>query len=285
MFASWLAAPLATATVAILFVVNRKVWGCLPDDPPRPGRKQHRQPVPLAGIALLPVIVGYLLAARSWWLGGAAALAAVVGFLDDRGKEHGADLDWRWKALCLLAGSLAIAWATTPEPMAHPTRFAVATVLAFVLINATNFLDNLDGVATLLAATSLLLATTCFGEARPEHVALAAAGFAALGFLPWNWPRPWLFLGDSGAYLLGACIAAVATQRLHDPLRAVAPVAVQLVDFVQVVVARVVLGLPPWVGDRRHLTHIALHRGVPRTLIAPLFAAAAIGAFALLRQP
>ena len=45
--------------------------------------------------------------------------------------------------------------------------------------------------------------------------------------------------------------------------------------------ARVSLGLPPWVGDRRHLTHIAQNAGVPRIAIAPLFATAAFCCAAL----
>ena len=50
-----------------------------------------------------------------------------------------------------------------------------------------------------------------------------------------------------------------------------------LVDFVQVVIARIVLAVPPWVGDRRHLTHILQNLGIARVAIAPIFAAVAVG--------
>jgi len=84
-------------------------------------------------------------------------------------------------------------------------------------------------------------------------------------------------LGDSGAYLLGIATSTVAARAaVLDPW-ALAAVAVPFLDFTQVVIARIALGLAPWVGDRRHLTHIVHHRGVPRWAIAPLFAAVAIG--------
>ena len=50
------------------------------------------------------------------------------------------------------------------------------------------------------------------------------------------------------------------------------PVALLLGDFVQVITARLILGVAPWVGDRRHLTHIVQNLGLPRPLVAPLFA-------------
>jgi hypothetical protein len=38
-----------------------------------------------------------------------------------------------------------------------------------------------------------------------------------------------------------------------------------------------VLAVPPWVGDRRHLTHILQNLGIARVAIAPIFAAVAVG--------
>jgi UDP-N-acetylmuramyl pentapeptide phosphotransferase/UDP-N-acetylglucosamine-1-phosphate transferase len=264
--AAW-AAAFATALLAAGDVCNRKVIGWLPDDPPRPGRKQHARPIPLAGVLLAPVMVPWLVAERAWWALAAIALATAVGFADDRGKEHGRDLDWRTKAvgLCLAAAAAATA---VVDPVERPGAWLAVAALAFVLTNATNFLDNTDGVAAALAAVGLLAASGGDGAG-------AAAGFAALAFVPWNWPRPRLFLGDAGAYALGIATAiAVAPRALADP-RALLFVAVQLGDFGQVVVARVWLGIRPWIGDRRHVTHIAQNAGLPRVLVAPLFAAIA----------
>lgn len=270
------AAAAALATVAALAVgywLNRRVVGWLPDDPPGAARKQHGRPIPLAGVVLLPIAALWLGLAGEWWAAGAAVSAGLVGFVDDRGKEHGADLGWRVKAAVLLVAA-ALAAAAVEDPVADPWWFAAVAAFVFVITNATNFLDNMDGVACGLSAVSLLVLS---GGEGP----FAAVAFAAIGFAAFNWPRPLLFLGDAGAYLLGVAVAVAAARAARTDWHALAAVAVQLADFAQVVMARIVLGLAPWVGDRRHLTHIVHHLGVPRVAVAPLFALVAWGVFEL----
>jgi UDP-GlcNAc:undecaprenyl-phosphate GlcNAc-1-phosphate transferase len=264
------AAAAAAVAIALAAAVwsNRRLVGWLPDDPPRPGRKQHARPVPLAGIVLVVAALPFVAWLGSPWATAGFALAAATGYVDDRGKEHGRDLDWRLKALGL---SLAAALAATAsvDPWQAPATWLLACGFVFVLTNATNFLDNTDGVASGVAAASLLLLA-------PNDPAAAALGAAALAFLPWNWPRPMVFLGDCGAYALGLGTAVAVVSRWSSQPSATWCVAVQLVDFVQVVVARVWLAVPPWVGDRRHLTHIAQNLGLPRRLVAPAFVLLAV---------
>jgi len=259
------AAPATAAAVGLGYWINRRIRGFLPDDPPGAGRKQHSRPIPLAGIILAPVAITWLCFAHEWWAAAAALTAALIGFVDDRGKEHGRDLGWRPKAAFLFLAAAFAAMAVT-DPITDPWRFAATIAFAFVLTNATNFLDNMDGVASSLSAVSLLLVTAAAGP-------FAAIGFAALGFLFFNWPRPLVFLGDAGAYLLGILLATAVSRAALTDWTALGAVAIQFTDFAQVVLARVVLGVAPWVGDRRHLTHIIHHRGVPKVAIAPLFAA------------
>ncbi|MCA8956037.1 MAG: hypothetical protein KDC87_08180, partial [Planctomycetes bacterium] len=110
------------------------------------------------------------------------------------------------------------------------------------------------------------------------------------GCVPWNWPRPQVFLGDSGAFALGM-IAAHASldagmRNAAAPLwLAVAlPLWVFVLDFVQVVAARLILGVPPWQGDRRHLTHIAQNLGLPNVAVAPVFVGVGLLGLALSRS-
>ena len=63
---------------------------------------------------------------------------------------------------------------------------------------------------------------------------------------------------------------------------ALAPVAVPVLDFAQVVAARLYLGFLPWIGDRRHLTHIAMNTGLPQVWVAPVFASLAAVLFLVL---
>lgn len=272
----------ATVCLGVGDWCNRRWFGWLPDDPPRPGRKQHARPMPLAGIALLPAFLPWCVAARAWLPLAAIAVAATTGFVDDRNKERGHDLDWRVKALGLAFAAGAVAAAVAP-PLEQPLWWLGGTALVFVLTNATNFLDNTDGVAASVAGVSLLVLGT--GAAGSADEWIVAAGLAALAFVPWNWPRPRLFLGDGGAYALGVATGYALLRALPGQPLALTATAVQLVDFTQVVVARLVIGVPPWVGDRRHLTHIAQNAGVPRFAVAPLFAALALLAAArLLRR-
>jgi UDP-N-acetylmuramyl pentapeptide phosphotransferase/UDP-N-acetylglucosamine-1-phosphate transferase len=262
------AAVLTCTLVAAGTWCNRHCIGWLPDDLPRAGRKQHERPTPLAGILLLPAAVPWSWAAGALWLLLGVAIAAAVGFADDRLKERSRDLDWRWKAAGL--GLAATAGACELGlPHEQPWLWLGVVGFVFVLTNATNFLDNTDGVAVALAATSLLLLGGSSGAA-------AAFGFAALGFLPWNWPRPRVFLGDSGAYALGLATGVCAARGALQQPQLLLAVGVQLVDFLQVVGARLWLGLPPWVGDRRHLTHVVQNLGLPRPATAPVFAAVAL---------
>ncbi len=274
---AWIAAPAALLLVLLADLCNRRCWGFLPDDPPGEGRKQHRRPMPLCGVVLLPLLVVPFLLRQGWAEAAAVLLCGGIGCLDDHQKERGGGVDWRVKAMALGTAAGLVAVAVAPASLTAPGWIVLLAVLAFVLINATNFLDNTDGVCAMLSGTSLLLLA---GDCEP----LWWAGFTALGFVPWNWPRPRGFVGDSGALALGACLAVAVVRRLEEPLPALGGAAVQLADFVQVVLARLWLGLPPWVGDRRHLTHILAHNvRLPRVLVAPVLALVAASVFGLLR--
>lgn len=274
---AWAAAAMATALLAIAVLVDRRLAAWLPLDAPGPGRKQHGRPIPLAGALLAPPLLLWMLWDPFWpgdRLGAAAvALAAAIGWLDDRRKARGDGLDWRSKAigLAIVAG---LAAASTCDPAHAPLRWLCFAGFTFVFVNALNFLDNQNGVAAALAAVTLLTAGSGLaGLLRSDWTAAAAA--AALAFVPWNWPRARLFLGDAGAYALGTAAAIPVCFGLHSGPSALWLAALPLADFAQVVAVRLWLGQRPWVGDRRHLTHRALQIGAPAWALAPLFGAAA----------
>ncbi len=271
------AAGLALALVARL--VNRHIVGFLPEDVPTGGRKQHARATPQVGFLLAGAAAVWLLAQDEAALAAALLLLAGAGYVDDRDKRRGG-LSWKAKAIAQLAAAALI--TATTAPRADLGAWLMVLMFAFVLINAVNFADNMDGVSTSLGGLGALFATQGDG-------ALAVAGALFLGFLPCNWPRAHLFLGDGGTLPLGALLAAATLRSgaasdgtLSWPLL-IAPTAILLLDFVQVICARLWLGYAPWVGDRRHLTHIATYAGVPAVAVAPLLAGLAVGAWLLLR--
>ena len=262
----WIAAPSSLLLLVLALYCHRNWRAIFPEDPPGTGRHQHVAPTPMAG--WLPVVVA-LAALRyadvSWWVLAGIALASSTGYLDDRGKAAGREMSWVFKAL-LLGLATAMVLVEARSRLDGITPIALAVLWLFAVTNAVNFLDNTDGVASSLGVLGLLLVSRCEGAA-------AWAAFAFLGFVPGNWPRPRVFLGDSGSLGLGMCLAWATLPSPDDPApwTALLPIAVFALDFTQVLVARIILRTPPWVGDRRHLTHIAVNIGLRRVFVAPLF--------------
>ena len=274
----WCAAPITLLALGLGLLCHRKLLAIFPEDQPgQAARKQHRQPTPLVGWTLGLAALGLNFGA--WWLMTAIALTTYIGYLDDRGKDHGGRnrVTWQQKGRFIAAATVCGAvhlWQLQGIPLAEisPTDMALVLVILFVITNAVNFLDNTNGVAAALGGLGLLLATDAQGP-------MAMIGFVYLGFLLLNWPRAWLFLGDSGALTLGLCLGITALDGgsrgdNHIALLTLAPMAVFLLDFAQAVIARLIIGVPPWVGDRRHLTHIAMNLGLPAWLVMPLFVGA-----------
>lgn len=147
------------------------------------------------------------------------------------------------------------------------------------MVNAVNLIDGLDG----LAAGMVAIAASAFFiymawphpganvEATTTAVLSAIAAGAAIGFLPWNFHPAKIFMGDSGAMLLGL-VMAIATvsgvgRSLNGPsggdLAVVAiPVlvpllvlAVPLLDVVLAIVRRMRRGIGVSHADKEHIHH------------------------------
>jgi len=80
------------------------------------------------------------------------------------------------------------------------------------LINLTNFMDGIDGIA---GAEAVTVAGICCALSTMAHgvnvVALLFAVLAAsaTGFLIWNWYPVRIFMGDAGSGFLGFCFGAL----------------------------------------------------------------------------
>ena len=113
---------------------------------------------------------------------------------------------------------------------------------------------------------------------------------AALGFLPWNYPKAKAFLGDAGSHGLGFLLAALSLLAQPGPGenptlgRMVAPVMIlggPLLDLVWVVLRRVWTGQPVYVADRHHLSHRLVGRGLSAAQAVAVLWALGIGLGAL----
>src|SRR5690349_2473145 len=253
------------------------------------GRRLNRSPVPrLGGLALFLGIFVPALAflpfgreTRGLLLG--AAVAVTVGAVDDfRG------LRWFEK----LGGQLVAAgipvwfdiWVdrfTFPLLGVHRLpewAGAPLTILWIVAImNMVNFLDGLDGLAAGVSVIAgLTFAVIALSLAKTDAAILSAIVFGAcIGFLRHNFYPARIFMGDSGALLLGFVLATISVQGLLKTAATVAlffpllVLAVPIVDTTFVVARRLKHRESVFEADQAHLHYRFLRRGFsePRAAI------------------
>src|SRR5919199_1645994 len=245
------------------------------------GRRLNRAPVPrLGGLALFFAVLVPALAFLP--LGGelrglvlGATVATTVGAIDDfRG------LRW-WEKLGgqVAAGAIATGFGiwvhrftfpvigihTLPEWVGVP--LTVAWIVA--IMNMVNFLDGLDGLAAGVCAISAgTFSLIALSLGKPQAaIATAIVLGATLGFLRHNFYPARIFMGDSGALLLGFMLAAISIQSLLKTA-AIASLffpllvlAVPIIDTSFVVAKRMKHGRPVYLADRAHLHHRFLNIG------------------------
>jgi UDP-GlcNAc:undecaprenyl-phosphate GlcNAc-1-phosphate transferase len=249
------------------------------DEPAR--RRLNTSPIPrLGGLGLFFGILVPSLAflpvereVRGLLLG--AAVATTLGAIDDfRG------LAW-WQKLGgqLLAASIPTMFGIWVDRFTFPVLGiqelpawlgVPLTILWIVaLMNMVNFLDGLDGLAAgvcgISGATFAIIALS-LGKPAAAVVSAIVAG-ACLGFLRHNFYPARIFMGDSGALLLGFTLGAVSVQGLLKTAALAALVfplvvlAVPIVDTTFVVARRLKYREKVYAADQAHIHHRFLRRG------------------------
>jgi UDP-GlcNAc:undecaprenyl-phosphate GlcNAc-1-phosphate transferase len=251
-------------------------------DEPGERRRLHVRPVPrLGGIALF---LGLLVPALAFLdLSGprrgillGAAVAVTVGLVDDfRGLAWWGKLAGQAAAAGVAIGfGVVVDRFTFPFLGIHelPDYVAIPATLLWIvaLMNMFNFLDGLDGLAAGIAGISgATFAIIALSLGKPGAAIMSAivAG-ACLGFLRHNFYPARIFMGDSGALLLGFVLATVAVQGLLKTAATVAlffplvVLAIPILDTGFVVARRLKHGEKFYVADQAHLHHRFLRRGV-----------------------
>ena len=221
-----------------------------------------------------------------WGILAGATLLAVVGLIDDF-----RNLSWkpRLAVQVLVAVGLVLGGVRGTLFVPGPLVGAAVTVLwILVLVNAFNFLDNMDGLSAGIAliAASLFALVLLVGTPRPHWlvagVLLVLAG-ALAGFLCHNRPPARIFLGDAGSYFIGCLLATltvVGTFYEADPTAATAAtattdgrhvmlaplfiLAIPLYDFTSVMLIRLWRGHSPFQADKNHFSHRLVDLGLSR---------------------
>ncbi len=177
--------------------------------------------------------------------------------------------------------------------------YAITALWILTVVNAFNFMDNMNGLCAGLGAIGAVAFGLIAAQAEPHQylvatMALVIAG-ALLGFLPFNFPKASVFLGDSGSHLVGYLLAVLGilphfyTHRHPRILAVLTPLlilAVPLGDLAWVVLLRWRAGLPFYRGDTNHLSHRLVRRGLSdaQAVLVIWLLAAVLGALACLWQ-
>ena len=163
----------------------------------------------ISGLASWPVVVALL---------GAGAGIALLGFLDDHGH-----IAARWRLLGHFVGAIwALFWLGGLPPLSlFGMSFdlgwlghALAALYLVWLLNLYNFMDGIDGIASLEAICVCIGGALLFvlsGHAGEAALPLLMAA-AVAGFLFWNFPPARIFMGDAGSGFLGVSLGILSLQ-------------------------------------------------------------------------
>ncbi|MCG6566314.1 MraY family glycosyltransferase [Tessaracoccus sp. ZS01] len=290
---SGLARNIAVRTGALATVRNRDV---------------HTHPIPyFGGMAMFGgLVIAMLLAVQMPFLGRyttvehdasavlwAGLVICIVGVLDDK---------YDMPALVKLGGQVLAAgvavmqgvriyWIPLPNRIVgldDTTSIMVTVLIIAICVNAVNFVDGLDGLAAGVVAigsgaffsyTYVLAYEQELARATTASLITVATCGIAVGFLFHNWHPAKMFMGDSGAMLLGLLMAmsAISFTGQLDPsalaqgsdvlpailpiLLPVAALALPLLDLMLAWVRRAWNGQHPFQADKQHLHHRLLARG------------------------
>ena len=301
----WLRVLLAVAVAFILAFGSTPIVKAFAQkvgamDNPGEARRIHTHPIPrMGGMAIfLGFLVSVILFAeiskpvQGILIGSVIIVAA--GILDDI-----ISLRWWLKLIAqLVAAIIAVAHGVTIEGIMNPNVFAAentlligylsipVTVLWIVgVTNAVNLIDGLDGLAcgvSAISSVTMLIVALMVAEPNGALLLAALAG-GCLGFIPYNLNPAKIFMGDTGALLLGYVLATVSILGLfkfYAIMTFLVPVlalALPLFDTIFAIVRRVAHGQSPMAPDRGHLHHRLIDHGLSqKQAVAVLYSLSAM---------
>ena len=245
------------------------------------GRRLHARPIPrLGGLALffgvmVPSLAFLKLTSETRGLLLGMAVATLVGAIDDfRGLRPWEKLGGQIAAAIIpVSFGIWIDHFTLPFVGVHGLSpwvgkpLTVAWIVA--IMNMVNFLDGLDGLAAgVCAIAGGTFSVIALSLEKPNAAIVSAIVLGAcVGFLRHNFYPARIFMGDSGALLLGFVLAAVSVQGLLKTAAVAAllfpllVLAVPILDTSFVVARRLKHNQPIYTADRGHLHHRFLNIG------------------------
>jgi UDP-GlcNAc:undecaprenyl-phosphate GlcNAc-1-phosphate transferase len=265
------ALPIALALGLVLTpLAARLAWATDYLDHPQ-SHKMHGSATALLGgpAVFVAALAAWLLTTALWrapvsrealGLLAGALVVLVVGLWDDR---HGMQPLVKLGGQALAAGVLLISSSVPDLHMGAVMNAAITLIVLVALMNAVNFLDNMNGMVAGLAAIALVAFAWTSAERGAWGVAaaqLAVAG-GCVGFLRYNFPHARIFLGDAGSLFLGYSLGASAVLTFEGApygwgrLGPALMLGYPAFDMIFVVITRLRDGRKVYRGGRDHTNH------------------------------
>ncbi|MBO9718333.1 MAG: glycosyl transferase [Pseudoxanthomonas sp.] len=239
-------------------------------------RRSHSVPTPRGGGLGITcaLLAGYLVATavsavpagKVACIAGGLVLVAGIGWIDD----HRPLSAWVRLAVQCLAGVL-LAWGMHGADGRWGWALLTAGLVP-VLVNVWNFMDGINGLAT----TQATLVALGFAWLAPgiAYAALALA-VAAAAFLPFNFPRARIFLGDVGSGTLGYALAtlgsAAAAELAWSATLLLLPLSAFLIDASLTLGRRILAGERWWQPHTSHLYQVCVKAGFGHSSVTAVY--------------
>ncbi|MBQ3865303.1 MAG: undecaprenyl/decaprenyl-phosphate alpha-N-acetylglucosaminyl 1-phosphate transferase [Clostridia bacterium] len=266
-------------------------------DVPRDKRRMHTEPVPLIGglgifvsFALSCLLFVEVLDRRLVGMLFGMLVVVAVGIVDDVKNLR----PWVKLVGQILAALIPIFSGVTIDSLIFAGQtitfpwfvsFPLTLVWIVGITNAVNLIDGLDGLAcgvSVIAAFCLVLTAIISATNSVALLALLLAG-ACLGFLPYNAPPAKIFMGDTGALMLGyalATISVIGVFKFNAVISFLVPcliLGIPFSDTVTAIIRRILHHQSPFQADRGHLHHKLVDMGFsPRASVLILYAISAL---------
>ena len=298
-------AAIATIFLSILFnwITLQRTKDFIPKERKNEERLSSRYVPPFGGIACS---IAFLISSRLLgqaesnflYIGFFAVIISIIGLLDDI-----YNFKWYLKLIFqiiivyipLYNLSIFINFESLIGiDVNNSLNYIVSTIWIMLIMNAINFIDNMDGLAVVVSSAiciQIAVLTNYLNQYKLTDISillLCAIG----GFLFFNFPPAKLYFGDSGSLFIGFCLGFMSILYNWSPenitvyTSTLSPIllifSVPLIDFLVVVTYRISIGKSPTIGGTDHISHRLLAMGFSEKKVLSIFLSYSLGTFMLI---
>ena len=261
-----------------------------------PDKKRHIHSHPIPRMGGLAIFIGFLISVLLFANITTQVRGILVGAIDDVLNLNA----WLKFGVQILAAVIAVLSGIIINVVTNPLHITSSQAITIGILsvpvtilwivgctNSVNLIDGLDGLAcgvSAIASLTMLVVSLLVSDANINvAVILAALCGGCLGFIPYNLNPAKIFMGDTGALLLGyvlATVSVIGMFKFYAVVTFVLPVlalAVPLSDTIFAFTRRILHGQSPFHADRGHFHHKLLDMGLSqKQAVAVLYAVSAI---------